>query len=324
MVLSANRIRALARAWINQIEQADPRILHKQVSKPLNKPIDKLAPKHWLNLLLARAGLAMVNQKQHERAIQKSAAFDQLITTLPLHEAPFYQLLGQLSPTERQAITPYLLLSRSQLAQDLFVVSQAIPGDWPPYFVEFGASDGLHLSNTHLLERELGWQGIVAEPARIWQTALRRNRRCHIDSRCVCATEEGSIEFLEVQPDPADPSLGAELSVIASLADSGDEHTRRRLQHSQRYRVPTVSLNELLRHHGAPAEMGYLSIDTEGSELSILESLDADRYRFRAITVEHNHREPYRSQIHSLLTGRGYRRVHTSISRWDDWYLLER
>lgn len=290
----------------------------------MNKPNPRLDTKRWLNRLLGRAGLALVNRRQHERALQKVESFEQLVRTLPLPEAPFYQLLSQLNPGERQAIQPYLLLSRSQLAQDLFVASQAIPGDWPPYFVEFGASDGVQLSNTWLLERELGWRGIVAEPARIWQAALRRNRHCTIDSRCVCATAEASIEFLEVQPDPTDPSLGAELSVIASLADSGDEHTRRRLAHSRRYRVPTVSLNDLLQQHGAPAEMGYLSIDTEGSELSILESLDADRYRFRAITVEHNHREPYRSQIHSLLSGRGYRRVHTAISRWDDWYLLER
>jgi FkbM family methyltransferase len=277
----------------------------------------------WINRLLSRAGVMLVNRRQHNLALDKIAAFDQLITSVPLHEAPFYQLLGQLRAEERQAITPYLLLSKSQLAQDLFVASKAALEDWPRYFVEFGATDGLHLSNTHLLETQLGWQGIVAEPARVWHRALRRNRRCHVDVRCVCAEGQGMVEFLEVEADPSDPSLGAELSVLAAFASSGDRHSEQRQRRGRRYDVPSVGLNELLAQHGAPADMGYLSIDTEGSELSILASLDWSRFRFRAITVEHNYRSPYRDQIQSLLGRQGYRRVMEEVSRWDDWYLLQ-
>jgi FkbM family methyltransferase len=279
--------------------------------------------KDLINQALARAGLRVVNKKQHDLAVAKTAAFEQLISSLPLHEAPFYQLLGQLSAEERQAILPYLLLSQSQLAQDLFVASKASQVPWPPYFVEIGATDGVQLSNTYLLEKQLGWRGIVAEPARVWHRALRQNRSCHVDCRCVCAEGGEMVEFLEVQPDPQNPSLSAELSVMAAFAGADDEHRERRLRSGRSYRVPSVGFNELLAHYGAPAEMGYLSLDTEGSELSLLQSLNLDHYRFRAITVEHNHRSPYREEIHTLLSSRGYRRVLTEISRWDDWYLLQ-
>jgi len=278
--------------------------------------------KRWINRALAGAGLAVVNRKQHQFALEKISAFDQLISSVPLQEAPFYQLLGQLNAKERQVITPYLLLSKAQLAQDLFVASKAIVDNWPRYFVEFGATDGLQLSNTHLLETHFGWRGILAEPARVWHQSLRRNRRCHVDVRCVSAEGEGTVAFLEVEADPADPSLGAELSVMAAFASSGDEHSTQRLQRGRQYEVPSIGLNELLEQHGAPADMGYLSIDTEGSELSILASLDWNRYRFRAITVEHNFRNPYREQLHDLLSRQGYQRVMVEISRWDDWYLL--
>lgn len=44
------------------------------------------------------------------------------------------------------------------------------------YFVEFGATSGILLSNTFLLEQNYSWTGILAEPGRIWESSLRTNR----------------------------------------------------------------------------------------------------------------------------------------------------
>jgi len=90
-----------------------------------------------------------------------------------------------------------------------------------------------------------------------------------------------------------------------------------------RYQVPTISLNDLLRRHGAPAEPDYLSIDTEGSEFAILRELDFARFAFKVITCEHNH-TPKREQIRQLLESAGYRRKHEDLSRFDDWYVRAR
>ena len=81
-----------------------------------------------------------------------------------------------------------------------------------------------------------------------------------------------------------------------------------------------MSLADLARTHGAPRDIDYLSIDTEGSELEILASFDFDRHRFRVITCEHNFtatREP----LHALLTAHGYVRTLEAISSVDDWYV---
>lgn len=74
-------------------------------------------------------------------------------------------------------------------------------------------------------------------------------------------------------------------------------------------------------HHRAPAEIDYLSIDTEGSELAILRSVDFGRWRFNVITVEHNWVEADRKEIHALLSSHGYLPVLTELSRFDDWYI---
>ena len=45
------------------------------------------------------------------------------------------------------------------------------------FFVEFGATDGVVLSNTLLLEREFGWIGLCAEPNPKFFPQLVVNRR---------------------------------------------------------------------------------------------------------------------------------------------------
>ena len=86
------------------------------------------------------------------------------------------------------------------------------------------------------------------------------------------------------------------------------------------YLVSTVSLNDLLEEHQAPSLIDYISIDTEGSEFDILNSLDFDKWSFRTLTVEHNFAEQ-RDHIYQLLTANGYLRVNTEMSRFDDWYV---
>jgi hypothetical protein len=61
-----------------------------------------------------------------------------------------------------ESLTPSLLeKSKAQLRQDLFVLSET-HYKRNGYFVEFGAANGIDLSNTYLLETEFSWSGILA------------------------------------------------------------------------------------------------------------------------------------------------------------------
>jgi FkbM family methyltransferase len=150
--------------------------------------------------------------------------------------------------------------AHAQLFQDLlvlFLLEEKRDG----YFVEFGAMDGIKLSNTFLLENRYGWRGIVAEPARCWHQELTRNRRCSADHRCVWSKSGETLQFNE--------TAQAEYSTIDALSGS-DMHAKAR-QDGKRYAVETISLCDLLRAHDAPRSIDYLSIDTEGSEFAILD-----------------------------------------------------
>jgi FkbM family methyltransferase len=198
---------------------------------------------------------------------------------------------------------------KSQIGQDLFVLYLL---NWKKngYFVEFGATNGFDLSNTYLLEKDFGWTGILVEPAKVWHDDLKKNRSSIIDFDCVWKESNQLLRF-KVVTDPV-------YSTLTEFSRSDEHHKNRRFSSDQI--VKTVSLNDLLERHGSPAIIDYLSIDTEGSELEILQSLDFSRYNFRVITCEHNF-SPQREDIYSLLTENGYIRVFEGLSRWDDWYL---
>jgi len=202
--------------------------------------------------------------------------------------------------------------SKSQLGQDVLALSR-VGLQQAGFFVEFGATNGIDLSNTYLLEKEFGWKGILCEPAKEWHEALMRNRACAIDTRCVYSSTGDKIEFSET-------SIG-ELSTISSFLDSDANRLIRKK--TRAYDVETVSLEDLLSVHNAPEYVDLLSIDTEGSEFEILSTFNFSKYSFGLICVEHNFTKN-RSRMRELLTGHGYKQVFSELSAFDDWYILDK
>jgi FkbM family methyltransferase len=177
------------------------------------------------------------------------------------------------------------------------------------YFVEFGAADGLGGSNTLLLEREFGWRGILAEPNPIWHADLKRNRSAQIDGRCVFTATGNRIKFAVT-----------EYPFIATIAEftASDDHAKSRTKHDL-IDVETVSLNDLLATHSAPRMIDYISIDTEGSELAIMEEFDFARWDVRLFSIEHN-LTPREQAIDRLMWQHGYERRYAKYSTIDGWY----
>merc|ERR550532_3541259 len=57
---------------------------------------------------------------------------------------------------------------KSQKGQDKWLYSNifgplGLADSSPNYFIEFGARDGIMLSNTYFYEKELGWRGVLIE-----------------------------------------------------------------------------------------------------------------------------------------------------------------
>ena len=265
--------------------------------------------------MLAHFDRRIVRNSYFESLTQKAQALQS--AQHALHQFEIIKQCGR--GLASQAIDA-LEFCRSQLGQDLFVLCE-LQFKRNGYFVEFGATNGIDLSNSHILENKFGWRGIIAEPARVWHKALFKNRQCHIETRCVAAKSGEQVEFNETE-------IG-HLSTIKKFSDA-DLHRELR-QSGKVYQVETLSLIDLIDQFPPPPPqdpashtpryIDYLSIDTEGSEYEILQNFDFKHYKFRVITCEHNY-TPMREKIHTLLIRNGYRRVLEALSQWDDWYVL--
>lgn len=205
--------------------------------------------------------------------------------------------------------------TKSQLKQDIFVYLESNKKN-NGFFVEFGATDGVALSNSYMLETKFGWKGILAEPAKLWHERLKRNRpNSIIETLLVWKDTDSKLSFNETSI--------PELSTINQFSSS-DGHTNSRKK-GNIYEVSTISLLDLLNKHKAPKRIDYLSIDTEGSELEILEAFfkNNNYYQINIITCEHNFTSN-REKIYNLLTQQGYKRTLEQFSEFDDFYVLEK
>ncbi|MFD1344468.1 FkbM family methyltransferase [Litorisediminicola beolgyonensis] len=219
--------------------------------------------------------------------------------------------IGTAHPRETEDPAAYAEAhSVSQLGQDIWVLEQSgFKRDG--FFVEFGATNGILLSNTYLLENGFGWSGLCAEPNPTYFEQLRRNRRCTVSQSCISGETGREVEFI----------LANEYGGFAEYADA-DMHKDKREAYAARgdtLTLTTVSLDDFLRQHDAPRRIDYLSIDTEGSEYEILSAFPFEDWDIRMLTVEHNF-APMREQIRALLEAQGYRCIEM---QWDDWYIRD-
>lgn len=200
----------------------------------------------------------------------------------------------------------------SQLKQDLLILFLT-KNKKNGYFVEFGGCDGKHLSNTYLLEKNYNWNGIIAEPAKKYQSQLKMNRNCNIEDRAVYKISGDFVEFREVSG----------LEEISGIENSLqiDSFKKIRNKRGNIHKVETISLTDLLKYHQSPKIIDYLSIDTEGSEYDILSNFLFDEYLINIITVEHNYIKNNRKMLKDLLESKDYVRIFENISEWDDWYI---
>jgi FkbM family methyltransferase len=208
--------------------------------------------------------------------------------------------------------------SNAQLFQDLFVLF-ILKEKRGGTFLEFGATDGVQLSNSFLLENKFGWRGVLAEPSPQWHKKLNENRpTSNIITECIYSESEKNLDFFV--------SDSGALSTLEQFRNSDISsmplNTEARNSKGYRYQVSTISLNDVFVKYFQSTPIDYMSVDTEGSELLILENFDFKKFAPKIVTVEHNFTD-MQDKLDDLFKKNNYVRVFKEHTQFDAWYILK-
>jgi len=202
------------------------------------------------------------------------------------------------------------LHSQPATAQDEWVI-EVTRGQVGGYFVEIGGYDGLRHSNTLALEESFGWRGLLveADPDLAQQAVINRPLCAHFN-KAVAGYSGTESPFLK----------GGPWGGLAGLMPRAwkEEHEHR---HTPYIWVPTITLQEAFDAAEAPEVIDYLSLDTEGAEVSTLKAFYRLPNRIvRCMTVEYLQDAATLHQLCRILEPHGY--ILDQVRAWGACFWL--
>ena len=186
----------------------------------------------------------------------------------------------------------------SQYYQDFFIdilLSRKLNG----FFLDIGAHDGVTYSNTFKFEKFRDWKGICIEPNPSVFEKLKANRNCFFENCCI-SDKDGEVIFRKI--------IG-HAEMLSGILDCFDEQHIERInidisQNGGSYQdivIKSKNINNILANYNV-TDIDFCSLDTEGAELSIVNSIDFVKYNIRSFSIEKNNE----SSVKDLLIAKGY------------------
>jgi len=217
------------------------------------------------------------------------------------------------------SILPYALENEgpyySQYGQDKFVddlFSQKQNG----FFVEAGGYNGEYLSNTLFLELHRNWSGLVVEAnPLLFQQALHKNRKCFLlQAGLSTSNTSEEIPFMLAGP------LGG---FFQTYSKNHFDRAKREIEQKEQWTkenigsgdivsiksYPLIFVLEAIKQHTKQQSLiiDFFSLDTEGSELQILQSIDFSIVKIKVLVVEYNSESLRRKELVDYLGVHNFR-----------------
>lgn len=168
-------------------------------------------------------------------------------------------------------------------------------------FIDIGAHDGITCSNSLTFELNYNWTGICIEPHPVTFQELKTNRNCTCLNNAI-GNQTTFLDFLVIDG-PA--------NMLSGLVDTYDPRHIERIKNetaSYKDKVYTQKVScktlELILQENNILNVDYLSVDTEGSEMQILESIDFVKNNITLLSVECNYELDVLNQF---MDKRGYK-----------------
>jgi FkbM family methyltransferase len=198
----------------------------------------------------------------------------------------------------------------SQEKQDKYLETNIFKGLKNGFFVDVGAYDGKHINNTLYFEETNQWNGINVEPNKKIYDALVINRPKNINLNCAVFNEDGETEFL------LNTGYTEMLSGIKNTFDSRhvtrlEKENKSHGSTTETVTIATKRLETIFDEHKV-THVHYLSIDVEGAEFEVIQSINFDKVFIDVIAFENNYNDQS-VPIIKYLEDHGYVVIHRSI-----------
>jgi len=168
-------------------------------------------------------------------------------------------------------------ISFSQMGEDLILsalLRDRLKIDAPSY-LDIGAADPVAVNNSYLFYWK-GSHGVLVEPNPTYVERLRAVRpRDVVVAAGVGVTEDAAADYFVIKDQPMLNTFSPEL---------GEKH-RKEGRLERVVKMPLVPINALIAQHFTAAP-DLLSIDVEGLDLAILQTLDFEKHRPPVVCAE--------------------------------------
>ena len=184
----------------------------------------------------------------------------------------------------------------SQSGQDKCIKNYFFKNLKKGFFVEIGAFDGIDGSNCFYFEKFMDWNGIAIEPSPVHFEKLKKNRNCICINKAI-SNKNDHKEFVEVINGYIQMS-GIVTDEYKKTLDIIMKDPRTKMN---KLNIKTSTFKEIV---GENKIIDYLSIDVEGEEKRILESIDFNYFNIKVLSVENNY--PEQNNYNNLLKDKGF------------------
>ena len=214
--------------------------------------------------------------------------------------------------------------SKSQIGQDLILDQQIFKGKSNGVFVEVGALDGFGASNTWFFEMERNWSGLLIEPNPVEFNKRNQHPRPNsIFENCAISDVEMDINFLSIEG-PCNVLSGImefynsqHLERIDRELEMYSNHPEGHELYSRKEQIPmkAVRLQTLFSKHNI-TKIDFISIDVEGAELQVLNSINFDKVDISVFMIENNYGLEKETEF---LSSKGYKLLGNI--EWDSVFI---
>lgn len=180
------------------------------------------------------------------------------------------------------------------------------------YYIEMGAHDGVHNSNTFYFEKYKKWKGILIEPSEYFEFLIKNRSNKNKFFNCGCSKFNEKTETILVG--------AGDFSVCVDLIEKkyADNLIKKQIKSKFNIKKKVINLrnlNSILDESKAPKLIDFFSLDVEGMEINVLQGIDFKKYNFNYLLVECSN-EIKREQVFNFLKEKQYKYVE-NITPWD-------